>query len=82
MARNLEDKIPYLITNRNKIPPWGLHLAYRVYLICVRKSTVRGDKSTPEALPLKQTLSVLDGRWKAAGTYLKLIEAREAMGIV
>lgn len=76
-------KMPYLVANRDKIPPWGLHLAYRTYINCMQKQgEVARHEDTSEALSqLNQTLTVMDERWKVAGTYLKLIEAREAMGI-
>jgi hypothetical protein len=49
----------------------------------MEKNQKETDLETSEALRLlKQTLSVINGKWKLAGAYLKLIEAREVMGLV
>lgn len=83
MTRNLEQKMTYLVANRDTIPPWGLHMTYRAYVTCLQKYKKGESEGISEALRLlKQTLSVIDGRWKLAGVYLRLIEAREAMGLV
>lgn len=83
VTANLSEKIPYLVANRNKISPWGLHLVYRAYVAYMEKNQKETDLETSEALRLlKQTLSVINGKWKLAGAYLKLIEAREVMGLV
>jgi hypothetical protein len=83
VTRDLEEKIPYLVANRNTIPPWGLHLAYRAYITCIQRDTEGRGEEISEALRLlKQSLSIMDGRWKVAGTYLRLIEAREVMGLL
>lgn len=81
--RNMDQKMPYLVTDRNRIPPWGLHIAYRASINCIQKRREGAmNEENAEALKwLHQTLTVMDGRWKVAGTYLKLIEAREVMGI-
>lgn len=82
MISSLEKKIPYLVANRDKIPPWGLHLAYRSYVIYMQKHQRESEMDVSETLRLlKKLLSIIDGRWKAAGAYLKIIEAREAMNL-
>jgi hypothetical protein len=83
MTRNLDKKMPYLVANWNRIPPWGLHLAYRASINCMQKQGEGAlNEENAEALQwLHKTLTVMDGRWKVASTYLKLIEARKVMGI-
>lgn len=83
MTRNLDKKMPYLVANRNRIPPWGLYLAYRASINCMQNQGERAvnDENAKALQWLHKTLTVMDSRWKAAGTYLKLIEAREVMDI-
>jgi hypothetical protein len=82
MVSSLDKKIPYLIANRDKIPPWGLYLAYKTYVVYMQKRQDNDELDVSDKLRLlKKVLSVANGRWKVAGSYLKLIEAREVIDL-
>lgn len=96
---DLPEKIPHMARNLESISPWGLYLAYQAYVTYIRLNRENESSDTSEAMNLlKQTLCVLETRWKLAGkfklsrrvqllmelpgAYLQLIEARNAMEFI
>jgi hypothetical protein len=64
----LPDKITYLKQNIQRIPTWGLYLAYRADVTYLRLEHELGSPGSIEELQnLRQTLRTMDTRWRVAG---------------
>jgi hypothetical protein len=62
--------LPGLVLDSEGISPWGSHLVYLSCVTYIRLSLETENLDSLEALKLlKQTLSTLDKRWKAAGIF-------------
>ncbi|KAF2441019.1 hypothetical protein P171DRAFT_393830 [Karstenula rhodostoma CBS 690.94] len=69
------------LTNRppEEMSPWGCFFAYQVCAVHLRvRQRNRGEEEVVKFF--KEAFEVIDRGWRAAGVYLKLLEAQEAMG--
>lgn len=61
-----------------KVSPFILHLFYHSHAISSEKAKRTGSESAAESVAvLTKILGVMDARWKAAGEYLEILQARE-----
>ncbi|RFU25192.1 hypothetical protein B7463_g11147, partial [Scytalidium lignicola] len=62
-----------------KISPFLLPSLYRAGIIYLEEyNNSQSEKAWLSLCVLKDTMGVINGRWKAAGAFLKILEAREA----
>jgi len=72
ITEHLPEEVIHLASHLDRVAPWGIFLAYSTAVTYMQLSRETASPESLEALQLlKQTLSTLDRRWKAAGMYFE-----------
>ncbi|KAM0263350.1 hypothetical protein ACHAQJ_001206 [Trichoderma viride] len=78
VAAILNEKQSEIASNVTRTSPWGVYAEYQAAAIHVRLMSQSNTLKSLEALDtLRQSLKVLDTRWKLGGTYLQMLEVWE-----
>nr|UYO77177.1 ACN38 fungal transcriptional regulatory protein [Trichoderma calamagrostidis] len=78
ISANLVENQCFLGRDPEDMSPWGLYFAYRICGVYMQPT--RKARHGVEVLKsLREAFQTIDMRWKAAGVYLQLLEAQEAI---
>ncbi|KAL2698184.1 hypothetical protein AAEP93_010894 [Penicillium crustosum] len=77
---NLIERQCFLGRDPEDMSPWGLYFAYHICGAHMRSNS-KAPHDLEVARRLREGFTDIDVRWNAAGVYLKLLEAQEAMNL-